>query len=317
VKVWVGGVNYKYFKYDHVDPKAKRQVGSTFKPFVYTVAIDNGFSPCMKMPNTPVIFPEYDNWQPKNSDGKYGGEQTLRKGLALSTNCITARVMKEVGVQPVVDLAHRMGITADLPPVPSLCLGVADVSVFEMVAAFNSINNKGTYVEPLLVTRIEDKNGNILHDFVPKTVDVISEKTAYIMIDMLKGVTNGGTASRLRYKFNLRMPMGGKTGTTQNNSDGWFMGIIPNLTGGVWVGAEDRAVHFTSMAQGQGAAMALPIWGGFLQRVYKDKTLNFDEKLDWEKPAGELGVEINCNEYENQSNPDDRNDIGTEIFGTD
>jgi penicillin-binding protein 1A len=298
----VGGVNFKYFKYDHVDPRAKRQVGSTFKPFVYTVAINNGFSPCLKVPNTRVVFEEYENWSPQNSDNVYGGEMTLRKGLATSTNCITAWVMKNVGIDPVIDMAQKMGIKSKLEHVPSLCLGTADISVYEMVAAFNTFNNKGTYIEPVLITRIEDKNGNKLQEFVPKTVDVLNEQKAYIMVDMLKGVCNGGTGSRMRYRYNLRMPMGGKTGTTQNNSDGWYMGLIPQLTGGVWVGAEDRAVHFTSMNQGQGAAMALPIWAYFLQKVYADKSLGFDEKMDWQRPAGELGVEMDCSKYEESQN---------------
>ncbi|RYD82910.1 MAG: PBP1A family penicillin-binding protein [Sphingobacteriales bacterium] len=310
IKVWVGGVNYKFFKYDHADPKAKRQVGSTFKPFVYAAAINNGFSPCLKVPNTRVVFENYDNWSPQNSDNKYGGMLTLRQGLKESINSITAWVMKNVGIEPVVDLAQKMGIKSKLEPVPSLCLGVADISVYEMVAAYNTFNNKGTYIDPILVSRIEDKNGNIIQEFVPKTVDVLNEQKAYIMVDMMKAVTNGGTGSRLRYKFNLRMPMAGKTGTTQNNSDGWYMGLIPQLTGGVWVGAEDRAVHFTSMNEGQGAAMALPIWGYFLQKVYADKSLNFDEKLDWQRPAGELGVEIDCSKYEEtESNTSTEEDV--------
>ncbi|MGZ5283806.1 MAG: penicillin-binding protein 1A [Bacteroidia bacterium] len=311
IKVWVGGVNYKFFKYDHVNPKAKRQVGSTFKPFVYTVAINNGFSPCLKVPNTRVVFEEYDNWSPQNSDNKYGGFKTLRQGLKESINTITAWIMKNVGIVPVVEMAQKMGITSKLEPVPSLCLGVADISVYEMVGAFNTFNNKGTYIEPTLVTRIEDKNGNLLQEFVPKTVDVLSEQKAYIMVDMLKAVVNGGTGSRMRYRFNLRMPMGGKTGTTQNNSDGWYMGIIPQLTGGIWVGAEDRAVHFTDMKKGEGAEQALPIWGYFLQKVYADKSLGFDEKLDWKRPAGELGVELDCSKYEEAETP---GEIESEIW---
>jgi penicillin-binding protein 1A len=307
VKVWAGGVNYKYFKYDHVAPYATRQVGSTFKPFVYATAIMNGYSPCLKVPNVPVVFEDYDNWTPKNSDHLFDGQMmTLAKGLATSTNCITAWVMKQVGVAPVVKLAQKMGVTSHLDPVPSLCLGTADISLNEMVPAFNTFNNKGVYIEPLLVTRIEDKNGNILQEFVPKTTDVLDEQKDYVMINMLKGVCNGslyGTGSRLRYKFGLRGPMAGKTGTTQNNSDGWFMGLIPQLTGGVWVGAEDRAVHFTSMNLGQGAAMALPIWGYFLQKVYNDKSLAIDPTKDWDKPEGELGIEIDCSKYDSQPTP--------------
>jgi penicillin-binding protein 1A len=309
IKVWVGGVDFHFFKYDHVEKRAKRQVGSTFKPIVYATAITAGFSPCQKMVNTPVVFEEYDNWSPKNSDGKYGGEMTLKKGLAQSINCITARVMKEVGIKPVVNLAQEMGIESKLDPVPSLCLGVADISVYEMVGAFNTFNNYGEYVEPVIITRIEDKNGNVLQEFVPKTRVVLDDKKDYIMLDMLQGVTNchlGGTGCRLRYKFDLRGPMAGKTGTTQNHSDGWFIGLIPQLTGAIWVGAEDRAVHFNNMVYGQGAALALPIWGKFLQKVYADKNLKIDPNMNWTRPEGDLGVEIDCSQYDqSEPNPSD------------
>jgi penicillin-binding protein 1A len=309
VKAWVGGIDFHFFKYDHVDPKARRQVGSTFKPFVYASAIIAGFSPCQKLPNTPVVFEDFDNWSPKNDDDQYGGEMTLKKGLAQSTNCIAARVMKEVGVKPVVDLAHQMGIVSNLDPVPSLCLGTADISVYEMAAAYNTVNNYGEYVEPVLITRIEDKNGNILQEFVPQTRVVMDDKKDYIMLDMLQGVTDchlGGTGCRLRYKFNLRGPQGGKTGTSQNHSDGWYVGIVPQLTGAVWVGAEDRAVHFNSMILGQGAAEALPIWAYFLQKVYADKSLNIDPNANWTRPEGDLGVEMDCSQYEqNDANPGD------------
>jgi penicillin-binding protein 1A len=300
VKVWVGGINYKYFKYDHVT--SNRQVGSTFKPFVYATAIMNGYSPCQKVWNTPVVFEKYNNWTPQNADKLFDGEQmTLAKGLATSTNRITAWVMKQVGPEPVVSLAQRMGIKSKLDPVPSLCLGTADLSVYEMVSAYNTFNNKGVYIEPIVVTKIEDKNGNVMQEFIPKTVDALDEMKDYVMINMLKGVCNGhlwGTATRLRSRYNLRGPMAGKTGTTQNHSDAWFMGLIPQLTGGVWVGGEERAIHFTSMNYGQGAALALPIWGYFLQKVYADKTLGIDPNKDWEKPAGDIGIEMDCDKYE-------------------
>ncbi len=309
VRAWVGGANFKYFKYDHVNESAKRQVGSTFKPFVYTAAIMNGYSPCMEVPNVPVVFDQYDNWSPKNSDGKYGGKVTLRRGLAMSINTITAWTMKEVGIMPVVRLAQKMGIKSKLEPVPSLSLGTADISVSEMTGAFNVFNNGGTYLEPMLVTRIEDKNGNILHDFVPKPIEALDEKHAYIMVDMLKGVTNGGTGSRLRYYYKIQSPLAGKTGTTQNHSDGWFMGLTPQLTGGVWVGADDRAVHFRTAEFGQGNRLALPIWGLFLQKAYADKSLGLDPAMDWTRPEGDLGVELNCTLYEDPSP-----DHGTDEF---
>jgi len=316
VRVWVGGINYKNFKYDHV--MSKRQVGSTFKPFVYTTAIMNGYSPCLKVSNTPVVFEDYNNWTPANADDEFDGQMmTLAKGLATSTNRITAWVMKQVGPEPVVKLAHRMGITSDLMAVPSLCLGTADLSVYEMVGAYNTFNNKGVYIKPQLVSRIEDKNGNVLEEFVPETVDALDESKNYVMLNMLKGVNNGalyGTGTRLRYKFNLRGPMAGKTGTTQNHSDAWYMGLIPQLTGGIWVGGEERAIHFDRMNNGQGAALALPIWGFFLQKVYADKTLGFDPNRDWEKPAGDLGIEIDCTKYENAREPTE-GELEKEIFG--
>jgi penicillin-binding protein 1A len=280
----------------------------------------NGYSPCLKVLNAPVVFEEYNNWSPQNSDHMFDGEMmTLAKGLATSTNRITAWVMKQVGIDPVVNLAHRMGITSKLDPVPSLCLGTADLSVFEMVSAFNTFNNKGSFVEPIFVTKIEDKNGNVLQEFVPKTVDAIDESKDYVMINMLKGVCNGGlygTGSRLRYKFNLRGPMAGKTGTTQNHSDAWYMGLIPQLTGGIWVGGEERAIHFNNMNYGQGASLALPIWGYFLQKVYADKSLGITDDKDWEKPAGDLGIEIDCTKYDTNKQPDEGT-LEKEVFGND
>jgi len=318
VKAWVGGINYKYFKYDHVT--SNRQVGSTFKPFVYAAAIMNGYSPCLKVLNAPVVFEDYNNWTPQNADNMFDGEwMTLAKGLATSTNRIAAWVMKQVGVQPVVNLAYRMGITSHLDPVPSLCLGTTDLSVYEMVSAFNTFNNKGSNVEPIYITSIEDKNGNVLQKFVPKTVDALDENKDYVMINMLKGVCNGalyGTGSRLRFKFNLRGPMAGKTGTTQNHSDAWYMGLIPQLTGGIWVGGEERAIHFNNMGNGQGASLALPIWGYFLQKVYADKSLGITDDKDWERPPGDIGIEMDCDKYENNKPPDEGT-LENKVFGND
>ena len=312
VKAWVGGVDFKFFKYDHVNPMAKRQVGSTFKPFVYATAISNKFSPCEEVPNVPVVFEKFDNWQPKNAEGDYGGKMTLNEGLARSINCITAWVMKQVGVEPVVKMAHKMGITSDLMPVPSLCLGVADLSVYEMVSAYNTFNGKGIYAEPVVITRIEDKNGHILKNhFEHKTEEAIDEKSDYVMINMLKQVVDmpwlkgrpGGTGTALRYKYKLDMPLAGKTGTTQNQSDAWFIGMCPKLTAGAWVGCDDRAVHFNNMNEGQGASLALPIFAYFMQSVYADKTLGFT-KDDWEKPKDGLDVELDCTKYQSDSHGD-------------
>lgn len=286
VKAYVGGINYKYFKYDHVKV-GKRQVGSTFKPFLYALAMQEGYSPCYEIPNVPVVFeknqwglPDKD-WVPRNSDDKYEGMlMSLRFGLANSINTITAYIMKQFGPHSVLDLAKKMGITSKLDPVPSICLGTFDLSVYEMVGAYSTFVNKGIWTEPLIVSRIEDKNGILLQDFNPKTNEAMSEKTADLMVRMLQGVVDGvynphadktmGTGIRLRRKYEFENEIGGKTGTTQNNSDGWFMGITPNLVTGVWSGNEDRSVHFRSTFYGQGANMALPIWAEYMQKVYAD-----------------------------------------------
>ena len=286
VKAYVGGINYKHFKYDHVKI-GKRQVGSTFKPFLYALALQEGYSPCYEIPNVPVVFeknqwglPDKD-WVPRNSDDKYEGIlMSLSFGLANSINTITAYIMKQFGPHSVLDLAKKMGITSNLNPVPSICLGTFDLSVYEMVGAYSTFVNKGIWTEPLIISRIEDKNGVLLQDFNPKTNEAMSEKTADLMVRMLQGVVDGvyntqadikmGTGIRLRRKYKFENDIGGKTGTTQNNSDGWFMGITPNLVTGVWSGNEDRSVHFRNTFYGQGANMALPIWAEYMQKVYAD-----------------------------------------------
>lgn len=298
IRAWVGGINYRNFKYDHVR-QGKRQVGSTFKPFVYTLAMQEQWSPCYQVPNIPVTFdlPEGGTWTPKNSDAKYGGMMTLKKGLALSVNSITAYVMKQFGPQAVVDLARKLGIESPLEAVPSLCLGTADISVYEMVGANSTFANQGVWVEPTFITRIEDKNGNVLEDFMPRRVEAISKETAYLTLNLMKGVVDHGTGLRLRFRYGLTAPIAGKTGTTQNNSDGWFMGITPDLVSGVWVGCEDRSAHFRSTDLGQGASMALPIWGLYMKKVYADKTLKVSQD-DFEKPEGlDLKIELDCSKY--------------------
>ena len=285
VKAYVGGINYKHFKYDHVKV-GKRQVGSTFKPFLYALALQEGYSPCYEVPNVPVVFekeqwglPDKD-WVPRNSDDKYEGLiMNLKFGLANSVNTITAYIMKQFGPHSVLDLAKKMGITSNLSPVPSICLGTFDLSVYEMVGAYSTFVNKGIWTEPIIVQRIEDNNGILLQEFSPKTNEAMSEKTADLMVRMLQGVVDGvynpradvtmGTGVRLRRKYKFENEIGGKTGTTQNNSDGWFMGITPNLVTGVWSGNEDRSVHFRTTFYGQGANMALPIWAEYMDRVYK------------------------------------------------
>jgi len=301
IKAWVGGIDFKYFKYDHVNKSAKRQVGSTFKPFVYTTAIKEGYSPCLKVPNVPVVFPDFDNWQPKNSDNKYGGMITLQGGLAESNNCVTSWIIKQIGPAAVVELAKSMGIESKVDPYPSIALGTPDISVFEMVGAFNTFANKGTWVEPTYITRIEDKSGKIIKQFIPKEREVLAETYAYVMLTMLMNVVNYGTGARLRSsKYNFSNQIAAKTGTTQNNSDGWFIGMVPELTAGGWVGCEDRSVHFRTTDLGQGANMVLPIWGIFMNKVYADTSLGITKK-DFDIPDKELPVEINCKSYEKEN----------------
>ncbi|MEX0968750.1 MAG: transglycosylase domain-containing protein [Bacteroidia bacterium] len=298
IKAWVGGIDYKYFQYDHVNIQAKRQVGSTFKPFVYTAGIVvNKYSPCMEVPNQRVTFEDFKNWSPKNSDGEYGGMYSLKAGLAKSVNTITAWVMKRVGPEQVAKFAHYMGIESEIPPYPSIALGTPDISVFEMVGAYNTFGNKGSWVQPNYLTHISDKNGNEIASFQPRIVEVLDEGYNYVMLELLKGVTQYGTGLRLRgSKYNMRQEIAGKTGTTQNNSDGWFIGVVPELTAGVWVGAEDRAVHFRSTALGQGANMALPIWALFINKVNADPILKMT-KTEFDRPEEDLPVEINCSLY--------------------
>ncbi len=327
IKAWVGGMNYRHFQFDMVR-QGKRQVGSTFKPFVYATAIDQlQYSPCDSFPRTPITieankFGNPKPWTTKNSDGDYSGVQTLKNALATSTNTITARLMNEIGPQPVVEMAKKLGVEQDITPVPAIALGTPDISVYEMVAAYSTFANKGVYNKPVMVTRIEDKNGTVLFQFTPESKDVLSEEVAYVTVNLLEGVTQGGSGTRLRtkgakkwnamyreimtgYPYELTNPIAGKTGTTQNQSDGWFMGMVPNLVTGVWVGAEDRAAHFKSITYGQGASMALPIWGMYMKSCYEDETLDVS-KGEFEKPAN-LSINIDCsvNEEDDESDNSD------------
>lgn len=301
IKAWVGGINHKYFKYDHVNIAAKRQVGSTFKPLVYTLAIDNGWSPCYKAPNQRVVFEDYENYSPDNADDKYNDpEMTLFRGLQFSVNNIVMQVMKQLGPtapKSVIELARKMGITSELPPYPSIALGVADISVYEMVGAFSTYANKGVWTEPIYITRIEDKNGNVIREVVPRKVEAMSEQTAYIMEKMLERVTAHGTAAKVKYMYQVPGAVGGKTGTTQNYSDGWFIGITPTLATGIWTGFEDRAIHFRSMSLGSGSAMAMPIFGTYMKKALSDSSLVKVQQV-WEAPKQPLSVEINCDSYE-------------------
>ncbi len=326
VKAWVGGVNYRHFQYDMVK-QGKRQVGSTFKPFVYATAIDQlHLSPCDKLPDTPFCieankFGNPEAWCPKNSNGDndYGGSRTLKNALANSVNTITARLMDKVGPEPVIDLVRNLGIKSDILAVPSIALGTPDLSVYEMVGAYSAFANEGVYTKPVMVTTIEDKNGTILYQFSPETKDVLSEETAYVAVKLMEGVTESGSGGRLRhtykknateykeiitgYPYGFTNPIAGKTGTTQNQSDGWFMGMVPNLVTGVWVGAEDRAARFKSITYGQGASMALPIWGIYMRSCYEDVDLGIS-KEEFQKPVN-LSINVDCSKVKDDDVIDD------------
>ena len=296
VKAYVGGIDYRFFKYDHVT-QAQRQVGSTFKPFLYSLAMQEGeYTPCTRIPNIPYNIQLEDGkfWSPKNAGGKHVNEEvTLKYALAQSNNWISAYLMNRFGPQAVITMARRMGVESHIDPVPAICLGVCDLKLIEMVGAMSTFANQGVYIKPMYITKIEDKNGNVVERFAPEESEAMSEVTAYKMVELMKGVVQSGTGGRLRYKYNLNNPIAGKTGTTQNNSDGYFMGITPDLTTGVWVGAEDRSVHFRSTELGQGSRTALPIWGLYMQRVYADKSLHISQG-DFPKPTAP-GVDLNFN----------------------
>lgn len=324
VKAWVGGINYRHFQYDHVK-QGKRQVGSTFKPFVYATAIDQlHLSPCDTFPNTKITIEagKFGNplpWSPDNANREYGGFRSLKSALANSINTITARLMDKVGPQPVIDMARNLGIESEIPPVPAIALGTPDLSVYEMVAAYATFANKGVYTKPVMVMRIEDKNGTVLYQFTPESKDVLSEEVAYVTTNLLEGVTQSGSGARLRsvgvdkyntmykevmtgYPYALTNPIAGKTGTTQNQSDGWFMGMVPNLVTGVWVGGEERATHFKTITYGQGATMALPIWGLYMKKCYADKDLEVS-KAEFERPAN-LTINVDCNKIDENTSSD-------------
>lgn len=302
VRAYVGGIDYRFFQYDHVK-FSKRQVGSTFKPFLYTLAMQEGESPCALYPNVQPIIDLGDGqvWAPENaSDDRRGEQVTLKWALANSNNWVSGQLIRKYAPKAVVTLAHKMGVTSDIPVVYSIALGSCDISLYEMVGAMSVYANKGVYIEPSFITRIEDKNGNILQTFNAKSQEAISEETAFLMIQLMKGVVDAGTSVRLRYKYGLDNPIAGKTGTTQNQSDGWFMGITPDLVTGVWVGCEDRAAHFRSITLGQGANMALPIWGLYMQKIYADPLLKFS-KRDFDAPKNPLSVSFDCGDNINIS----------------
>jgi penicillin-binding protein 1A len=297
IKAYVGGPNFRYFMYDMVS-QGKRQVGSTIKPFVYTLAMQEGHTPCDLVPNIPQTFilPDGNSWTPRTSGTERAGEMvSLKWGLANSNNNITAWVMKQYSPEAVAEMIHDLGIKSPIDPVPALCLGTPDFSLFEMVGAYNTFANKGVNIEPMPVTHIEDRYGNVVATFHPNKREAVSEETAYLMLNLMQGVIDQGTGRRLRGKYALRSQIAGKTGTSQNHSDGWFMGIVPNLVTGVWVGGEDRDIHFDSMALGQAANMALPIFGMYIQKIYDDPSLHIKNEDLFEKPA-QFSYSLDCSD---------------------
>lgn len=304
IKAWVGGMDHKYFKFDHVK-QGKRQPGSTFKPFVYAAAIENGYSPCYTVVDQPVevYIPGQPAWSPSNADGKFTYDKmTIRQAMAESVNSVTAYMMKKLSPKIIVETARRLGITSDLEEVPALALGVNDVSIFEMVGAFGTFVNKGEHTTPYYIDRIEDKNGNVIQQFTPKKRPAMSEEHAYLMLYMLRGgfEESGGTSQGVPYTLREGNELGGKTGTTQNASDGWYMGVSKDLVSGTWVGGDDRAIHFRSWIAGQGGRTARPIWVKFMTKVYADKTLGYT-KGAFPRPERPLSIEINCDVYEKES----------------
>jgi penicillin-binding protein 1A len=310
IKAWVGGINYKYFQYDHVGQGA-RQVGSTFKPFVYATAIEQlNMSPCDSIIDAPFTMPAgrhhaTEDWSPRNSNNKYLGMVTLKKALANSINTISAKLMDKVGPEAVVKLTHKLGVKSEIPTQASIALGAVDITVEDMVAAYGTFANQGVYTKPQFLTRIEDKSGVIIYEPIPESHDVLNKDIAFAIIKLLEGVTEGGSGSRLRtsgggygynrvtgYPYAFTNPIAGKTGTTQNQSDGWFMGMVPNLVTGVWVGCEDRSARFRSITYGQGATAALPVWGYFMKRCYADPELKVS-KEEFERPAN-LSIKVDC-----------------------
>ncbi len=315
VKAYVGGPNYKYFMYDMVKD-GKRQVGSTVKPFLYTLAMQNGFTPCTKVPYVSQQFqmPDGSIWEPKDSDldpENDGKLVTLKWGLANSKNKISAWVMKQFNPQAVAEVMKRLGVYSYIDPVPSMFLGTSDVTLYEMVGAFNTYANLGVYIKPYFVTRIEDRHGNVIASFLPDRHEAIDAQTAYLMLNLLQGVINEGTGIRLRNRpeyGQFKMPIAGKTGTTQNHSDGWFIGLTPKISGGVWTGADLRSIHFRTLASGQGANMALPVWGYFYKKLLADPSMGITEEQEFKKPLN-FNINLDCDETEQQKVPTNFDDF--------
>lgn len=314
VLAWVGGIDHNFFKFDHVNINAKRQVGSTFKPIVYAAALESGVNTCEYFPNERQIYKEWQDWSPRNADGKYGGEYTMEGALTNSVNTVSAQLIIRAGINRVVSLARRMGIKSDLDPVPSLALGTADISLFEMVGAYTAFANNGVHTTPGYIDRIEDRDGNILWNPGSERSfnQAMSKNKAAVLTYMMEKVVNDGTASRIRWKYGIDGDVAGKTGTTQSQSDGWFIGFTPRIIAGAWVGADDRRVHFRSLSLGQGSRTALPIWGEFMASIKKDTSLrkylggNFDSPDDW------MMADLDCEPY--RTGPPDTTSFFDDLF---
>ena len=310
IKAWVGGIDFRHFKYDAIY-QGRRQVGSTFKPFVYAAAIaEKKYSPCMQVPNLQTCieagqFGLMQSWCPQNSDNKYGGMLSLKDAIAGSVNTVTTYLMKQIGPSPVIQMARSLGVTSDIPESPSIALGTVDLSILELAGAYTAFGNQGLYTEPIVVLRIEDKNGVVLDEFTPESKEVFSPEVAYTMVNLLQGVTQSGTGVRLRhrgagygsyvtgYPYGFENPIAGKTGTTQNNSDGWFIGMVPNLITAVWTGCQDRSAHFGTTTYGQGATTALPIWALYMKDVYRKPELGIRQDA-FDLPSTPLSIELDC-----------------------
>ncbi len=315
VKAWVGGINHEFFKYDHVNKRTKRQVGSTFKPIVYAAALQEGADPCTYIPAARDTYPEMNGWSPGNSDGKYEGEYTLQGGLMNSVNTVSVKVLKRTGINPTISLARKMGIESDIPKLPSIALGTPEISLYEMVTAYCTFANKGKSVKPHYILRIEDQNGNVLEEFKSPSGHerVLDADNAAIMVHIMKSVVNQGTASRLRWKYNLQNDIAGKTGTTQSNADGWFIGITPDLVAGAWVGADNPGIRFRTSNLGQGASTALPVFGTFWQKVNADKKFSKLSNSRFPELSPELQAAVDCPPYRLEE--EDLN-LLQKIFGT-
>ena len=307
VLAWVGGINHKYFQYDHVNSGTKRQVGSIFKPVVYAAALENGVKPCDFVSSRRVTYTNFDDWSPANPDDNYDGYYSIQGALTHSVNTVSVKVLKRTKIKNAVSMARKMGIESDIPEVPSIALGTPNVSLIEMVGAYSSFANQGKAVKPRYLERIETHDGEVLDDFGldSPAKRAMSERTADLMLQMLKQVVNKGTAYRLRSNYHLTNDIAGKTGTTQSHADGWFIGMTPKLVAGAWVGSDDPNIHFRTITHGQGAAMALPIWGLFMQQVNQEPEFKHLKNARFKDPAYPLNTLLDCEDYKERRSVSD------------